>query len=165
MPDSRHHDLARKIALVLSPEERAALATLQGRLARVLGRKWEVFAELLELRTALTSGRHSEEAVELDDFRPGDTLRLGSALVRTDSRLVLAERLHIGAWADLLADLAVAVVQAPDLARQGVLATLADLDHSSLRRLAGHLGSAEADTDEFPVQPSLASTISPGDAD
>jgi hypothetical protein len=122
-------------------------------LARVLSRLWELFAELLESHAALVSGRDTAaDPVELADFRPGDTLRLGSSLVRTDPRLVLADRLKIGAWADLIGELAGAVLHAPELARQELLNVFADLDESVLREIAGRFGHEE-DTDEFPAQP------------
>lgn len=146
-------DLANRLALSPTPGDEASLRLLQVRLARVLSRLWEVFAELLESHATLTGARERVDPVELADFRPGDTLCLGSSFVRTDPRLVLAERMNIGAWADLIGDLAGAVLHAPDLARQELLTVFADLDESVLREIAARFGDEE-DTDEFPVRPS-----------
>jgi hypothetical protein len=145
--------LANRLALSLASGEGASLRLLQVRLARVLSRLWELFAELLESHAALTSGRETPDPVELADFRPGDTLRLRSSFVRTDPRLVLAERMNIDGWASLIGELAGAVLHAPDLARQELLTVFADLDEEVLREIAARLGDEE-DTDAFPAQPS-----------
>lgn len=126
MADSGKRELARRLALVLPRREREIFEGLQVRLARVLSRLWELFAELLESHAALVSGRDTAaDPVELVDFRPGDTLRLGPSLVLTDPRLVLADRLDVEAWANLIGELAGAVLHAPELARQELLAVFA----------------------------------------
>lgn len=152
MKDRALTELANRLALSLASGEEASLRLLQVRLARVLSRLWEVYAELLESHATLTTDRESIDPVELADFRPGDILRLGSSIVQTDPRLVLAERMNLGAWADLIGELAGAVLHAPDLARQELLTVFADLDEEVLREMADRFGDEE-DTDEFPAQP------------
>lgn len=150
------HDLlllARRLALVLPRREREAFEVLQVRLARVLSRLWGTYAELLEVHASLTSGGQRRGPVQSGDFRPGDTLSIGASLVRTDSRLVLAERMNTTAWADLISDLAAGVLQAPDLARQELLTVFAELDPSLLDDLQRRFSPDEEDTDEFPAQP------------
>lgn len=99
---------------------------------------------------ALTANRFDEAPVEAARFRPGLTLRIGSATVRTDPRLVLAERLHLERWQELLMELAQAVVAAPDLARLELLRFLEELNDDQLLE---HFASDEESTDAFPVQP------------
>jgi hypothetical protein len=148
-----HTELAERLALSLTPRDRAAFTILQVRLARALARLWEVFAELLESHQALTSRSGSSAPVEPADFRPGDTLHIRSSFVQTDARLVLAERMNIDSWIDLIGDLAEAVLRAPELARSELLTVLGDLDESVLAELSARFGGEEAATDEFPVQP------------
>lgn len=150
MPSRPTMELARRLALVLAQPERDAFLALQARLARTLSRLWELFAELLDMHAALTSGK-SRQPVDLADFRAGDTLRLGPSTVLTDPRLVLGERMNIDGWADLIGPLAEAVLHAPDLARQELLTVFADLDEEVLRELADHFGDDE-DTEEFPAR-------------
>jgi hypothetical protein len=69
------------------------------------------------------------------------------------SRTLLARPFSGLPWADLIGELAAAVLHAPDLARHEVLTVLTDLDHGFLRELIDHLAPEEGDTDEFPVQP------------
>lgn len=133
---------------------------LQTKLARLLSRLWELFADLLESHAALTSGRGQVDPVELADFRPGDTVRLGSSFVHTDPRLVLAERMNLDAWGDLIGGLAGAVLHAPELARLDLLTVLAELDEEVLRETAARFGDEE-DTDEFPAQPACGRTDEP----
>jgi hypothetical protein len=146
-------DLARRLTLVLPAAEREAFQRVQVRLARLLARLSEIYAELVETHGSLAAAAQDERPVQPAEFRPGATLRLGESFVRTDPRPVLAERMNIGAWADLIGELAAAVLHAPDLARHEVLTVLTDLDHGLLRELIDHLAPEEADTDEFPVQP------------
>lgn len=152
MKDRSSLEIAARLALTLSPGEREALRVLQERLASVLSRLWNLFAELLESQAVLTAGREAVEPVDLADFRPGATVRLGASIARTDPRLVLAERLNVDAWADLIGELAEAVLHAPDLARQELLAVLADLDEEILRQIGRRFDEEDA-TKEFPAQP------------
>lgn len=148
-----HTELAERLALSLPPREREAFRLVQVRLARALARLWEVFAELLESHQALTSRSGSPVPVEPADFRPGNTLHIQSSFVQTDPRLVLAERLNIDSWPDLIGELAEAVLRAPELARMELLTVLGDLDEGVLAELSAQLGGEEAATEEFPVQP------------
>lgn len=164
----KHHTLTRlvnRLALSLPARERESYERLQVRLARVLSRLWEVFAELLDSHAALTSGANSPRPVDLEKFRPGDTLRLGPSLIRTDSRLVLADRLRLTGWQDLMGELADAVLHAPELARQEIATALADVDASLLRELEDRLGPIEGDTDGFPGQHELCDRIRAEEAD
>lgn len=146
------HDLARRLALVLPAAERETFERVQVRLAKLLARLWEMYAELLETHGSLAAG--VERFVDPAEFRPGDTLRVGESYLRTDPRLILAERMNIPAWADLIGELATAVLQSPGLARREVLTVLTELDHRLLRELGELLTRDDSDTDEFPVQPS-----------
>lgn len=149
-PDVR--DLAQRLAIALPTTEREAFERVRVRLSKLLARLWEMYAELLETHGSLAEG--GERLVDPPEFRPGDTLRVGESYVRTDPRLILAERMNIPAWADLIGELAAAVLQSPDLARREVLTVLTELDHRLLRELCDLLMRDDSETDEFPVQPS-----------
>lgn len=153
MADPTVQELARRLALVLPRRERQTFEALQVQLAKMLARLWEVYAELLGVYGALTSEVEQERPMQLDEFRPGDILSVGGSLVRTDPRLVLADRMNVPAWADLIGALAGAVLEAPDLARHELLSVLANLDTRLLRELGDRFGPDEEDTDEFPAQP------------
>jgi hypothetical protein len=145
-------DLAQRLTLQLPFVERKAFQATQVRLARLLARLWEIYAELVETHGSLAAAAgQSARPVDVADFQPGATLQLGDSFARTDPRLVLAERMSIGAWAELIGGLAGAVLQAPDLARQELLALFADLDEEVLREVAARFRVGE-DTDEFPAQ-------------
>lgn len=152
MADRDPRDLARRLTLVLPPAEREGFERVQVRLARLLARLWDMYAELLESHGLLAAAVQHERSAQLTEFRPGDTLHLGESFVQTDPRLILAERMNVPAWADLIGELAGAVLHAPDLARQELLTVLADLDENVLQEIAARFGDEE-DTDEFPVQP------------
>lgn len=150
-PDLR--DLARRLTLVLPAAEHQAFERAQARLARLLARLWEMYAELLETHGSMAAAAQVERPVPPAEFRPGATLRLGESSVRTDPRLVLAERMNVPAWTDLIGELAAAVLHAPDLTRQEAFTVLSDLDPRLVRELDDLLARQETDTDEFPVQP------------
>lgn len=151
--DATMVQLAQRLALSLPQRERDAFKVIQIRLAKVLAQLWEAYAEMLEVHRALAQAGEKVAPVHLADFRPGDTLRLGSSCARTDPRIVLADRLGLEEWQERLGDLSRAVLQAPDLARLELLSALVEVDPRVVQEVAERFGSEDEDTDEFPVRP------------
>lgn len=144
--------LAQRLALSLTAKQREDLVQLQARLAKVLSRLWDSYAELLDVRSALlTAGGGDRPPVTIGEFESGATLRVGESFARTDPRLVLMERMKVDAFTDLLSELGDAVLEAPELARLELLALLKELEPSLVQEIADRFGTKDRDTDEYPV--------------
>lgn len=144
--------LAQRLVLSLSPKQREELVLLQTRLAKVMARLWDGYAELLDVRRALVAAAGPDRPpVPVERFQPGDTLRVGDSFAQTDPRLVLVEHLKQEMLADFLGELAPAVLEAPELARIELLALLQELDEELLDRIRGAVETDDSDTDEFPI--------------
>lgn len=151
-PPSTISELAERLAGQPSPAVVDELARVQVRLARVLARLWDGYAEMVELRGELLA-RAGKKATPVgpDTFRPGDTLKLGDLLVRTDPRLALLDRLNVDLWQQEIGRLGEAVLQAPNLARLDLAGLLSRSEGDLFDELLASL--EERDTDEFPIVP------------
>lgn len=145
-------ELVERLLLSASPGIDEELSQAQVRLAAVLARLWTGYAEVLEVRRGLLRAAHSHSTpVPVERFHPGETIESGGAIVRTDPRLALADRLGIEGLQDQLGALGEAVLKAPELAKLDLLAILPILPSHLVVQLAQI--AEEQDTDEFPARP------------
>lgn len=144
--------IAEKMLLPGSSEIADQLTMAQVRLARALGHLWNNYAEILDVRGGLLAAAGERDLpVSIERFRPGDTLRVGEFVVRTDPRLALFDGLDLDHLQAQLGTLGQTVLKAPELARDELLRILSRLNSDLLQILADH--GEEQDTDEFPVHP------------
>jgi hypothetical protein len=144
-------ELAERSLLAASPGLDEELSQAQVRLAAVLGRLWSGYAEILEVRRTLLSAASSNSApVPVERFAPGASILWEGALLRTDPRLALVDRLRVEALQDQLGALGETVLKAPELAKLDLLASLPNLPSHLIRQLARIV--EEQDTEEFPAQ-------------